>query len=135
MPKNTRSNHLQKCKVVAGKKKSVNGLKKGDILHRSKSSSAVKKGHKPMCISKKKHEAGKRQAKSSKSWIKACQRAKKKLGLKGFHPVKKGTRLYALAKKLHEAAKKGPTVLKTALSSSPIARRTRAATRRAATRR
>lgn len=117
---NTRSNHHKKCKVVAGKMKSTNGLKKKDILKRSKSSAAVKKGHKPMCISKKKHQAGKAQAKQKKSWIKATQLAKKALGLKGFVAIKKGTKLYKLAKEIHDCACKG----------SPVAHRTRAATRR-----
>ena len=126
MPKNTRSNHHSKCLVVAGKKTSVNGLKKKDILKRAKTSAAVKKGHKPMCISKKKHQAGKRQAKHRKSWIYACQQAKKKLKITGFVPIKKGTRLYELAKKLHASAQKKPS------TKSPIAARTRARTRQQA---
>ena len=130
--KNTRLNHHLKCKVHAGKRKSVNGLKKKDILRRPKSSAAVKKDHRPMCISKKKHDVGKAQAKKRKSWIAACQKAKKELGLTGFVLIKKGTRVYALAKRLHKAAQtsRRRTPPRTRAASRGMAMRTRARTRR-----
>ena len=97
---NTRSNHRQKCAVHAGTKKSVNGLKKENILKRAKTSKAVKLHHKAMCISKKKHEAGKKNL-----WTKAVKKARQKLDVKGFQAVKKGTRLYKEVLRIYEEEK------------------------------
>ena len=126
MPKNTRSNHHKKCAVHAGKKASVNGLKQKDILRRTKSSAAVKKGHRARCISKKKHRLGKNQIKQHTSWIKATQIAKKQLGLTGFVAIKKGTKLYTLAKSIHDRRRRRSP----GAPSAPVAWRTRARTRK-----
>merc|ERR1719361_2400429 len=82
-----------KAAVLSGRKtKTSGGLKASDLV-KSKSGKVVSK--KASAASKKKFQGSKLQ-----KWCKACQAARKALGLKGFVACKKGSALYNKAKSL-----------------------------------
>ncbi|CAE8711639.1 unnamed protein product [Polarella glacialis] len=76
-----------------GKEKTATGLKKSDLMK-------TKTGR---VVTRKQHAAGKKSYAHIKSWITACQKARKDLGIKGFVPIKKGTAFYKAAKAIYTA--------------------------------
>jgi hypothetical protein len=75
------------------KVKTTGGLKKSDYMMN-------KRGR---VVSKKMSAASKKRYHKNglSKWVKATQRARKELGLKGFVAIKKGTKYYKLAKKYY----------------------------------
>ena len=53
-------------------------------------------------VSKKSVAAGKKSYANIKSWVVACQKARKALGVKGFVAIKKGSPFYVKAKELYQ---------------------------------
>merc|ERR1712137_1367876 len=80
-----------------GKAKTASGLTKGDLM----------KSKKGKIVTKKSHAAGKKAYKNVSGWTKACQAARKALGIKGFCAVggktAQGKALYAKAKSIYNA--------------------------------
>merc|ERR1712118_216905 len=74
------------------KAKTLSGLTKSDLV-------LNKRGK---IVSKKQVAAGKKRYAQIKGWVTAVQKARKALGVKGFHPIKKGTPLYIKAKELYQ---------------------------------
>merc|ERR1719158_2377074 len=87
-----------KASVFAGRKeKTATGLAKSSLMKN--------KGGK--IVTKAKHAAGKKSFKNVSGWTKACQQARKELGIKGFCCVggksAQGKALYAKAKAIYGA--------------------------------
>merc|ERR1711957_1045958 len=91
---------LAKAMVLRGSKEKTSGGLKKDSLRKNKSGKIV---FKKMSDRGRKNYAGS----ALQKWAKACQVARKELGLKGFQPVggktAKGKALYAKTKALYKA--------------------------------
>merc|ERR1712086_658981 len=91
---------MAKAMVMRGSKEKTSGGLKKDSLRKNKGGKIV---------SKKKSESSKKKYAGSafQKWTKACQAARKELGLKGFQPVggktAQGRALYAKTKALYKA--------------------------------
>jgi len=89
---------LAKSSVFRGtKEKTSGGLTKTSLT----------KNKRGKVVSKKAHSAGQKAYKNISAWTKACQQARKELGVKGFCPVggktTQGKALYAKTKSLFKA--------------------------------
>merc|ERR1711957_812082 len=91
---------LAKAMVLRGFKEKTSGGLKKDSLRKNKSGKIV---FKKMSDRGRKNYAGS----ALQKWAKACQKARKELGLKGFQPVggktAQGRALYAKTKALYKA--------------------------------
>merc|ERR1711957_1160473 len=91
---------MAKAMVMRGSKEKTSGGLKKDNLRKSKGGKIVSK--KASDSAKKKYAGS-----ALQKWIKACQAARKELGLQGFQPVggktAQGRALYAKTKALYKA--------------------------------
>ncbi|CAK9012652.1 unnamed protein product [Durusdinium trenchii] len=89
--------HARYSVFAGGKEKTYTGLKKSDLM----------KNKRGKIVTKKSHAAAKKNYKNISGWTKACQQARKELGIKGFCPVggktAQGKALYAKVKSLYNA--------------------------------
>merc|ERR1712085_231875 len=91
---------MAKAMVLRGSKEETSGGLKKDSLRKNKDGKIVSK--KASDLAKKRYVGS-----ALQKWFKACQAARKVLGLKGFQPVggktAQGRALYAKAKALYKA--------------------------------
>merc|ERR1712238_469236 len=89
-----------KAMVLRGSKEKTSGVLKKDSLRKNKGGRIVSK--KASDLAKKRYAGS-----ALQKWTKACQAARKELGLKGFQPVggktAQGRALYAKTKALYKA--------------------------------